>query len=208
MTGLEYFDILVKPEPTMVADKKNANTMTAVKTFALLGIVYGLIAAIMMIGLGGLGFIGGDPGVGALFAGLGIISLIVLPIVTAVVVVVFSYIWTGIIWIIAKALGGTGTFAQNYYLYSRVLFPAFFVGIALMIAGMIPLIGLIFGLIGFIFNLYMIWVSINVVSVANNVSKLKGLIILLIPAIILFVLLVVVIGAALLSVIGGAAGSM
>lgn len=205
MVGMEFFTILMRPQPVMEAEKKNADTMKGVKTVALVGAIYGLLLALAQVVLGGLNFLGGNAGMGALFAGLGIVSIIILPIVFALLMVIFSVILIGVVWIVAKLLGGKGTFADNYYLYSRLAFPTFVIGAVLFILGLIPVVGVLFGLISFVFNIYMLYVFVILVSVANKVSKARAIVILLIPAVIFFILFVVVIGAALLAAIGGAA---
>ena len=188
----------------MEAEKKNANTMKGVKTFALAGVIVGLLMALGMI-VGGVNIFGATPGFGGVITGLGIVALVVLPIVFAILVVLSTLIVSAIIHVIAKILGGQGTFAEFYYLYSRLAIPTIIIGLLFFVLGLIPIVGLIVGLISFIWNLYMIWVFIILVSVAYNVSKVKAFIILLVPAIIMFILFVVVIGAAILSLVGGAA---
>jgi hypothetical protein len=93
---------------------------------------------------------------------------------------VFSHIGFHIIHFIAKLFGGTGTFQNNFYLGSKLLWPTLVANIVIFVLSLIPIAGI---LINLIWSLYSLYVFVVLVSVANNISRIKALIIILLPSI-------------------------
>ena len=114
-----FFDILMKPDEVLAIEKPKANTVEAVKTYAIygaiIGLVYGLIFGVLF---GVIGTVAGAASAqaGGLLAGLGLAIIVVMPILGIVGSVVGSAIGWGILMLLAKVLGGKGTFAENFYL--------------------------------------------------------------------------------------------
>jgi hypothetical protein len=205
-----FFDILTKPQPTMEAAKPKADLMAAIKTYVIYGVIAGLIVgiifAVVFSAIGAfLGPLTQQVPLFAFFAGLGLLAIIVMPILLAIWSVVGSAISYGILWIIAKVLGGKGTFTQNYYLGSRLVWPLFVAGIIVSILSMIPFIG---WLISLLWLLYVLYLMVILLSVANNISKGKAVLVLVILLIIV-ALLVLLVAASLIAAImaGSAMGS-
>jgi len=194
-----FFDIILKPQPTMEAEKSKADTMAAVKTYAIYGAIIGLLIGIVLAFLSTLlGAFGSLFSQGAMgfFTGLGIAAIIVMPIVVAILSVIGSAISYGIYWIIAKLLGGTGTFTQNYYLGSKLVWPVL---VATIIAGILQIIPILGQIIYVVWLLYTIYLAVVLLSVANSISKVKAFIAWLIPVIIIVILMMALIGSLIAS---------
>lgn len=202
MSVVEYFNIIIKPEPTMQGDLKTVDRREAMKSYALVGAVFGLIIGLGIASLGGLlSTLGGNAGL--LIGGLGVLAIIVFPVLLAIFSVIGGFIGVGIMYLIAKALGGTGTFDQQFYLSSRLIWPMFFAMIGVFILTLIPVVGV---LISFVWNLYSIYLQVMLVSVAHKVSKLKALLIVLVPIILVIIIAAIFAAALIASLIG--AGTM
>lgn len=198
MSVVEYFDIIIKPEPTMQGDLKRVDRREAMKTYAIAGAIIGLVMGIAVASLGGL-LSGLAGGLGALFIGLGVVAIILFPIAFAVISVLGSFVGTGIMYLIAKALGGKGTFDQHYYLSSRLIWPTFFATIGIFILTLIPAVGV---LINFIWNVYSIYLQVVLIAVAHKVSKLKALVIILLPLIVVSIILMIFAATLLIGLLG------
>lgn len=198
-----FFDIITKPQPTMEMEKTKANTMAAIKTFAIYGAVIGFLIGILfavfasILGAAGAVLGAGQNPIVSSIAGLGLAAIIVMPILMAILSIVGAAIGYGLYFLIAKLLGGTGTFEQNYYLGSRLLWPLLAGYILVSIIGIIltmihPLLGMIINLA---WLLYMFYLTIVLIAVANAISKLRAFVVWLIPLIILTLLFVVVLAS-------------
>ncbi|MBI4043766.1 MAG: YIP1 family protein [Candidatus Diapherotrites archaeon] len=184
-----FFDVLLKPNDVFPAEKPNASMGKAVKRYAVYGLVTGLIAGIILFFvLGALTSIVGpaagglldNPLVGAGLGALGIVGIVLLVIFSVIWTVIWSAIAALVIWIVSKALGGTGEFKDNYYLLSLPLWPVLagtlVLGIVSVVLVFIPVLGwLLIGLIWLAWIVYMLYVTVTAVSVANGFSKLKAL---------------------------------
>lgn len=122
---------------------------------------------------------------GAVVAGLsGIFGIIVIPIIT----VILSFIIVGIYFILAKILGGTGSYSSLFYLMSLYAIP---VGIL----SSIPILGILAALYG----LYLAFLAIKE---SQQLSTGKAIIPIIIM-IILTVILIVIVGVAFWSLLVG-----
>lgn len=189
-----FFDILLKPQPIMEGEKAKANMGSAIKTYVVYAIVIGVILGIFfalainfLVALAGP--LATQNAMLGLFAGLGWFAIIVVPILMIIFMLIGSIIGWGILWIIAKILGGKGSFTETYYLSSRLLWPVFIVGIIVgiisAILGIIPFLG---GIVSLLWVLYEIYLVMILLSVANSMSKLRALIVILIPIAIILIL--------------------
>lgn len=191
-----FFDILIKPEPTMQGMLKDANLGAAIKNFAIYGAVVGLVLGVLIaIVVGLLGAVLASlfgPAAG-IVSTMGFAAIIVLPILFAIMVVIFSFISYGLIWLVAKVLGGKGPFTNTYYLASKILWPVLVVTIVVQIImfalAMIPGAGIaISGLVSLLFSLYMLYLIVVLISIANSISKIKAIVVMLVLLVIVVIL--------------------
>ncbi|MBU1198139.1 YIP1 family protein [Candidatus Micrarchaeota archaeon] len=183
----QWVAVLTKPKETYASEKGKSSLAEGAKhlavAYGIMGLIYGLGIALFSASLTVI------PGAGAI-AGLGMAMIVVAPIMMAVFGIVASLIGNGIIWIIAKVLGGNGPFEQQFYLSSLYLAP-----IALL--GLIPLVGMLAGLYG----LYLLTLMLKEVHAFDT---LKAVAVWIIPGIIGFIIM----GAAVMTLIAaGAAGA-
>jgi hypothetical protein len=186
-----FFDILIHPRETMEQEKSKSSLNAAIKTFVIYYLIVGLLAGIGITILTaiGAGFLG--PMAGAEFwfwrilINLGYLAIVIVPILAIIFGLICTMIGTGIYWLIAKAFGGTGTFTENYYLMSKLVWQLLVLGIVISLLGLIPILGAIITLL---WLLYVIYLAVILISVANKISTIKALIVVLIPVIIAFIL--------------------
>ncbi len=187
---MHFFDIIIKPAPTMQEALKKVDVGQARKYYAIYGAIIGFIfgAVVAVIGTAVAALFGGatqnNPLLG-IVVGLGVLSIIVLPIVFALITVIGAHVWYWVVWKIATAFGGSGTFENNYFLSAKLLFPSLAASIIVSILGIVPLLG---ALLNFAWVLYSIYLLVILISVANSLSKWKALAILIIPFIFVFLL--------------------
>ena len=148
--------------------------------FGLYGINAGVLASVGVVVL--MQDLNGGVGIGkaawnaahAIWA-IGPGALILIPLIGALTsIVVFSFACI-IIGLSSGVLGGNGSFKQNAYLVSRLIFPFSLVTIAIGFLTQLPLLGLI---LPFLWVVYALWIVINVIHIANNLPLEKSAIIL------------------------------
>jgi hypothetical protein len=201
---MEYFQIILKPEETMQRIVKKPDMKAADQAYliygGIIGLILGVIVALFASFISAIASIAGE-GVVALIAGLGFLAIIIFPIVFAILALVGSKISYWIYFKVTSLLGGKGTFDQNYWLGSQLIWPILFAQIIVWVLGFIPLVG---GLISIAWALYTIYLFVVLLSVANKVSKLRALaawLATLILFIVIVVILVMLVGAALFGAI-------
>ena len=187
MDAMSYFDIIRYPREHMAKALKKVDMGEAVKSFALAGAVWGLLAGLVFAFLGTFfgALVGSESaGLGAVLAGLGMLSLIVLPIAAAVMAVLGGAIGYGVIWFGSNLLGGKGTFEQLFYLGSRLVWPLLIAGVVVNILTLIPILG---WLIQLAWGVYTVYLLTTLVSVASKLSMLKSFAAIILPWVVLVV---------------------
>lgn len=135
-----------------------------------------------LIGLVILGLVGGIVG---LIQGGGVGGLITAPIFTIVV----FYIFSGILYVLAKVFGGTGDFTVQSYLLSLVAVPT---GIVNSVLGLVPVLGILSIVVG----LYAIFLDVYAIKSSHALDTTKAAVVVLIPVVVVIVL-IALFGAAL-----------
>ena len=204
---MELFEIILHPREKMGSEVKKTNMEWAHKRFAIYGAIIGLLLGVGVAVLGGIiGAVAGNAAqnnlVFGLIAGLGLLAVIIMPIVMALVTLIGSYIGYGVMYLVAKVVGGTGTFEANYFLGAKLLVPMIVANIIVSILGVIPLIGALINVAWFFYTLYLM---VILVSVANKLSTMKSVVVVLLPMIIVFVLGGIIAGAALAAMLASGA---
>ena len=97
------------------------------------------------------------------------------------------FIGAGILFLIAKILGGTGSFLNYAFLLALVDVP---IQAIANVAGIIPVIG---GLIGFVAGIYGIILAIYATASAHRLSLGRSTAVVLIPSIVAFLLFIILI---------------
>ncbi|MFQ5405531.1 MAG: YIP1 family protein [Candidatus Micrarchaeia archaeon] len=167
---------LLKPKETFAKEKANASLTEGVKQIAVAAAAGGLVVGLIILVISLLG------GPAGLVAGLiGVVGGVAGAVIFAVI---FSLIGNGITWIIAKVLGGAGSFSTQYYVAALYTAPVILANIAL---GIIPVIG---SLVGLLVGLYSIYLSVLMVKEVHQMSTLKAAVVVLLPAITLGILVV------------------
>lgn len=168
-----WIPALTKPGETFSKLKGKASLVDAVIVMAVVGLISGILMGLLA---GPVGIIGGAIG-GAIGA------------------VIMSLVGVGVVWLIAKLLGGKGEFTQQYYVFTLFWAPITLINGVL---GLVPVIGsLVSGLLS-LYALYPLTLSIKQV---HKLDTLKAVLAWLIPGIVLAIIAVIV-GAALAAMLG------
>ncbi|MBI5051122.1 YIP1 family protein [Candidatus Micrarchaeota archaeon] len=197
--------IYATPHETMQKELKNASVMEGIKELVIASIpftILSMIAGVIMTVLFPSPFFAVSP-VNALVNGA--INIVLIPIIWTVVLLLF----TGVVWILAKIMGGTGTFAQQFYLSSLVqagyLLPA---GI-LVLLSIIPFLNILVYIVWFVFLCYSLYLDMKIVRMVNNLSRVKAAIAYLLPIVVVMAILAImfaVLAAAMTTLGAGAYG--
>jgi hypothetical protein len=189
MSVVEYFDIIIKPEPTMREDAKHPDFREAFKSFAIMGALVGLMIGLLIavagerFGLGSIGFL----------------AIIIAPIVMGVLYALFSGFGVGLNHLCARLLGGKGTFVGLYYLSSRLFWPVIFASIIISIASMIPLLGVLISIVWWLYS--GVYLSVVAISIEHRFSKWRGLAAYLLPLFVIGIIILAIAGAAIFSLL-------
>ncbi len=157
---------LTTPKETLSGEKKNASFPSAIKNLAIGGALGGIIFTLFIVMMGAIA-IGMNIGVPKNFglSSLGLIGILG----GAVYFFMFSLLLTGfaliancINFIVAKILGGKGTFSEQFYLYTIFVSPLF---VIVLFPLLIPIIGLLFiwlvGLLAAAYATYLVFLSVK-----------------------------------------------
>lgn len=159
-----WIPALTKPKETFSKAKKSkVSLVDALIIMALCGAIEGLVVG--------------------LFTGAGLIWGLIIGLVAALL---FSFVGTGLFWLMAKLLGGKGEFTRQYYLYSLFGAP---IAIA-SILGILPVIGQVISILLSLYSLYPLTISIREI---HGFDTLKAVLSWLVPGIILLVIAVIMI---------------
>jgi hypothetical protein len=204
---MDFVEYIQHPRDKFSSDVKKVDMSWAHKRYALCGAVIGLIFGIGIALVSGvlgavLGAAAQNNVVFGIVAGLGMLAIIIMPILMAAVFVIGSYIGYGIMYFIAKLLGGTGSFEANYFLGAKLLVPVIIANIMVSILGMIPVLGVLINVAWFFYSIYL---TIVLISVANKLSMGKSLIVMLVPFILALVLGFILAAGAIAAMIGASA---
>lgn len=177
MDVLNYFNVIVSPKKNLEEEIKKVNYMEALKSFALFGLVTGLLLGIIIALATSVPSLIGAALLqdGGTLQNVGLAAIVVLPVVLITATLIITHILVGINWLLARVLGGKGTFQQNYYIQSRLLWPNLILFGILFILMIIPIVGLLALLGLFIFSLYInLHLYIRAISIANSISMRRG----------------------------------
>jgi hypothetical protein len=106
------------------------------------------------------------------------------------------FLMAGLVYLVAKVLGGTGSFLEHTYLLALVYVP---LEIIASVAGLIPVLG---GLIGAAAAIYMIVLVVMAISSAHQLTIGTSIVVVILP-VILTVLLVVLLAVIIAIVVAG-----
>ena len=101
--------------------------------------------------------------------------------IAAVISVVFFVIIVGIVQVLAKMFGGTGTFEQLAYAFAAILTPFYLVSGLLSLLSAIPYVGLCFGVLSFAAGLYVLVLEAMAVKGVNQFGWGQAIASLLLP---------------------------
>jgi hypothetical protein len=116
-----------------------------------------------------------------------VLSLLTIPLFSAILTPVMSLILGGLVYLVAKALGGKATFTQQFYLTTLAIITG---SIAVGVGAAIPCIGM---LIGFVGGLYLLYVEIVVVRDVHQLTTGMAAVAVLLPIVVLTIVVVVLV---------------
>jgi len=177
-----WINAFMKPTETLTSEKGNASFGKGLVNYVVAGLLAGIVTYVVTAaGFGAAGAFGG------VVATLASPFMIVTSIIGAII---GSIIGGAIIWVIAKVLGGTGSFTQQYFLASL------YAPVAALLSS-IPLVGLLVGL-------YSIYLLYKTMMIAHGLSSGRAIAVIVILVVVIFIL--VMIFAAMLLALLAAAG--
>jgi|GEM_PF-959607 len=176
-------------------EKKNSSLGSATGTFALIGLVQAVVAIIVMALV--LAFALPLVGVPFTIAGA-VVMLIAYPIGT----VIFGFIGSVLYYIVAKLLGGKGSFMEQTYCMALVSGGVGLMLVPFNVLQIAPLVGWIFGLLGVAVALYGIISQYRMIRAVHSLSQLRAIVVLVIPALVIVAIVLFVIGFATIAALG------
>lgn len=166
-----WIPALTKPAETFSKQKGKASLGDALISMALAGLVGGAVGGLLA---GIVGLIAGAIG-GLLVSGL------VVPLVM-----------NAVVWVMAKLLGGKGSYSDQFYLYSLFGAPV------MLVSGVLSIVPIVGGLIGGLLSLYSLYPLTMALKQVHGFDTMKAVIAWLVPGIIVAIIAVIV-GAAIIA---------
>ena len=170
---------LMKPKETFASEKKNANLGASTKNLAISYLIGGFLFVI------GVVITSPNPGIFVLILPFAILPIIFEIIIFVIFCLVVSFIFIGVLHVIAKLLGGNGQYSQLVYLYSLYAAP-------ISILSGIPFIGIILGIVLGVYGVYLETLAIKEVY---GLSTSKAILVWALPGIILLIIIALVAAA-------------
>ena len=193
--------------PAAAIKSTPASLGAAAKNLAIAGFLVGLvsgIAALVAMSIGGAvagsavrGGTGSLIGGGIGFAG-GVIALVLMMVLAPIIYVIAGFAGSGVYFIIAKILGGKGSYTSQTHAFALVLAGATLLTLPFQLLGIIPFIGGIFSLATMVVGLFALYSYYRTIKEVHQLSSSRALAVVLLPVIIAVVLLVALMGIALL----------
>ena len=190
--------VLTQPKETFAKRKKEADFMAAMKPYAIVGGVIGLLIGVAVALFAGI--LSLVPGLGIL-VGLGFLAIPVLAIGVAVLEVIASLVMSALMFVFAKLLGGSGDFKTHYFLPSLYVIP---VAVLTIVLNVIPFIGPLLGFVLAIYSLYLMTLSLKE---THGFGTGKAILVWLLPVILAIVLAVLFAGATIAALMAASAAS-
>lgn len=199
--------------PAAAIKASPASLGAAVKNLAFAGFLAGVvsgIAALVSMSIGGAaagsaarGALGGMMGGSVGFAG-GIVALVVMAIVFPVLYVICGLVGSAVYFVVAKILGGKGSYTLQTNIFALVMCGAALLGLPFQLLGAIPMVGGIFSLATMVISLYALYSYYRAIKGVHQLSQMRAIAVLVLPMIVLGVLAVVLLGAMVLAFLGAA----
>jgi len=185
----EWIESLASPGTAFPKIAKKANLVGGLQHVAVGYLINGILTFIAVALFGTM--LGGALGMTA-GIGFGIVTMIV----GIIFGIILSLIGAGLIWIVAKLLGGTGEYGTQYHLTSAPL------AAVLIIQGVLSFIPFLGAIIGGLISIYYLYPLTLAIKEAHKFSTLKAVAAWAIPAIVVLILAVAFAGIATLAMIG------
>ncbi len=177
--------VLTKPRETFRIQARKADYAAAVKHIGVAGIIQGVLTGLLLtLGLSAAGSLVGAQ-YGMFGASLGLLSIIGLAIFVPIMAIIGLFIGSGIFYIVARVLGGNGSYQTQTYLMAIYMAPLNLIGIL----AMIPFVGILVSLAVAIYSLYLLTLALKE---THKFTTGKAVLTWLIPVIILAVLVLLV----------------
>lgn len=184
-------------------EKGNANFGNVATNAAIIGVIAGLLTALLIL-ITSFFKPSAEGIVGAIIAGA--IMVIIYPII----MVIGTFISSAIYFVFAKLMGGKGSYMMQTLGITLISGGTMLLNIPFMVLGIIPCIGAIFSLASLVVSLYALYSEVRMIKAVHQLSTMKAVAVIVLPLIILFVIILVaiaVLGAAFLTMVGGAAAA-
>ncbi|MFA6327929.1 MAG: Yip1 family protein [Candidatus Micrarchaeia archaeon] len=175
-------------------EKKNAKLGSTAATFALAGLVQ---AAVLVIVIALMLAFSLRTGI-SFTVTVAIVMLIAYPIAC----VIGGFAMSALYFIVAKLLGGKGSFTEQAYCMALVSGGVILMMAPFNVLQIIPMIGWIFSLLGLAVTLYGIVSQYRMISAVHSLSQLRAIVVLVVPLFIIMALLLVFVGVAAIAALG------
>lgn len=188
----EWKETFLHPSQSMPKLAPNANLGSGLQHLAVGFVISGIISAILIF----ISSIIAGPSAAAV-GDIGLMAVVFSIMVVFSIIVGFigPLLGAGLIWIMAKILGGKGEYGQQLHMTSA---PLAFLMVVTSILNIIPLAG---ALIGILLNLYYLYPMTVAIREAHKFSTLKAIAAWLLP-IIIVVIIVFIFAASMLASLG------
>ena len=197
-----------RPAETCGAGPLSGAAVTLMFAGLINAVVNGLVNLIVLVaffgllggGIGGLaagangGMMGGAVG-GAIGLVAAVVAFIIGVILTPIIVIIAGFIVSAIYFVIARVLGGKGSFTLQTHGFALVFAGTMLLALPFNVLGLLPWVGGIFAIAAMLVNLYSIYSYYRLFRAVHQLSSMRAAVVTLLPVLVLAALLVLVFGS-------------
>lgn len=185
--------VLTAPKEAFTEEKARANmrdgVVHLVVSYAVCGFLFGLLVYVSSLLFASAS---SYPSFTGFLGGLGLAALVISPILFIVLGLLGSFIGVGVLYVISKLLGGSGTASQQFYLYAIFSAPLM---ILIGLLSFVPFVGLIAFILLQLYSLYLLTLSLKEV---HGFGTFKAVLVWLLPLFLVLVFVIFLVLVALL----------
>lgn len=181
-----FLSILYSPNATLHKEKNNASFPGAMLNYGLTGMNLGVVGLLFLSVT--LAQFQDAPTItrGIIqtiqyIFGPGLEVFVLIPLLAGIIGIMVGFAFSGVVWIVARGLGGYGTWRDNMYLISFLFLP---IAIGSYLVNLIAINPILAAAASTVWGLYTLYIAICAVGVANAITFPRAVLALLSPLII------------------------
>ncbi len=191
--SMGFFDVLIRPNEAFQMQKGRESFGKAIIPYAVLGIIFGVLAAIAVsivgVVISTIPALAGLRPISGTIASAGLAIGVAFGIGVLILEILAPIVFTAWIFLVAKLFGGKGNYTRLLYFGSLLVFPLLVASILVGLVSWIPIIGMLVMVAYYIWSIY---IYIIVLKVAMELDTVKAILTFVISIVIPIVIIAII----------------